>query len=320
MCYSAMVKQRYSEYVRYCGPEVVLDIDEFARLYIFRSQGGAVKLPKDMDANFREPRNEVEQQIKLLIDAQQKTNLEAWEQDLFKQRRRLVTAERTLQTKTTKKAQNDQRIATNKIELLLGWMGDANRIEAKPRDSRIFPMVYCPVLVVENGRKVLKPMRYQCRPAGKPAFYDEKYPGTYNARRDNLERFWKGQFGSTHGVVLATSFFENVPRHRLEGRELGTDEKEETVRIEFKPQTDELMYAACLWSRWIGPDGEELLSFAAITDEPPDEVAAAGHDRCIIPINPDNLDAWLTPAGDHTKSYAILDDRHRPFYEHRMAA
>ena len=32
-------------------------------------------------------------------------------------------------------------------------------------------------------------MRYQCRLAGKPAFYDVKFPGTYNARRDNLEGF-----------------------------------------------------------------------------------------------------------------------------------
>jgi hypothetical protein len=44
----------------------------------------------------------------------------------------------------------------------------------------------CPVVVMEDGRRVIKPMRYQCRPAGKPAIHDAKYPGTYNARRDNL--------------------------------------------------------------------------------------------------------------------------------------
>ncbi|MBC7938648.1 MAG: hypothetical protein H7Z19_02605 [Chitinophagaceae bacterium] len=36
-------------------------------------------------------------------------------------------------------------------------------------------------LVWEDGKRVIKPMRYECRPAGKPAFYDVKYPGTYNA-------------------------------------------------------------------------------------------------------------------------------------------
>jgi len=54
--------------------------------------------------------------------------------------------------------------------------------------------MYAPVMVVQEGKRVVLPMRYQCRPAGRLASYDREYPGTYNARRDNLERFWKGQF------------------------------------------------------------------------------------------------------------------------------
>jgi putative SOS response-associated peptidase YedK len=64
-----------------------------------------------------------------------------------------------------------------------------------------------------------------------------------------------------------------------------------------------------------------LLSFAAITDEPPAEIAAAGHDRYIIPIKRENVAAWLNPnAADLRAQYAILDDRERPVYEHRLAA
>ena len=78
--------------------------------------------------------------------------------------------------------------------------------------------------------------------------------------------------------------------------------------------------SACVWSKW-GGDGETLLSFAAITDEPPPEVAAAGHDRCVIPIKPENVDAWLQAGPqDLAAMYAILDDRERPYYEHRLAA
>ena len=65
----------------------------------------------------------------------------------------------------------------------------------------------------------------------------------------------------------------------------------------------------------------DLMSFAAITDEPPAEVAAAGHDRCIIPIRPEHVDAWLNPDPVNLAAqHAILDDRARPFYEHRIAA
>jgi putative SOS response-associated peptidase YedK len=162
-------------------------------------------------------------------------------------------------------------------------------------------------------------MRYQCRPAGKPAFYDTKYPGTYNARRDSLEGFWKDQFGSHHAIMVANAFFENVSKHRTEGRELREGEKEENVVLEFRPKPTQDMLLACLWSHWT--EGEEsLLSFAAITDEPPAEVAAAGHDRCVIPIKAENLDAWLDPKGDLQVAYRILDDRWRPYYEHRLAA
>ena len=165
-------------------------------------------------------------------------------------------------------------------------------------------------------------MRYQCRLAGKPVDYDYKFPGTYNARRDNLEGFWRAQFGHTHGLVVMDAFFENVNKHRAEGRALDPGEVVENLILEFRPQSSQPMLAACLWSRWSAPGEPDLLSFAAITDDPPSEIAAAGHDRCVIPIRREHMDAWLDPATskDLKRMYAILDDRERPYYEHRLAA
>ena len=76
------------------------------------------------------------------------------------------------------------------------------------------------------------------------------------------------------------------------------------------------------WPAWVALAARKaLLSFAAITDEPPPEVAATGHDRCVVPIKPENADAWLFPdPKDLAASYAVLDDRQRPYYEHRLAA
>jgi len=105
---------------------------------------------------------------------------------LFKQRARFADAERTLQGKTTKAASESKRIATSKIESALRGLDDLRRTGLKDRDSRIFPGNYAPVMVMEDGKRVIKPMRYHCRPAGKPAFYDKKYPGTYNALRTLL--------------------------------------------------------------------------------------------------------------------------------------
>lgn len=217
----------------------------------------------------------------------------------------------------TPAATESKRIATDKVAWCLTKLSDLRRTELVDEDSRIFPGWYAPVMISENGRRTVKPMRYQCRPADKPAFYDAKFPGTYNARKDNLEGFWREQFGTSHAVMVVHAFFENVSKHKLEGRELAPGEKEQNVVLVFRLTPTQDMLVACLWSRWQAPGESELLSFAAVTDEPPTEIAAAGHDRCIIPIQEGNLDAWLNPdRNDLRAQYAILDDRARPYYEH----
>jgi putative SOS response-associated peptidase YedK len=164
-------------------------------------------------------------------------------------------------------------------------------------------------------------MRYHCRPAGIPASIDRKFPGLYNARRDNLKKFWKNQYGKQHGILVVTSFFENVNLHAAEHRELRPGEEPKNLILQFQPQPARDMYLACVWDRWTAEGEPELLSFAAITDEPPPEVAEAGHDRCVIPIAEKNIDAWLTPEGRSDEELqGILDERERPYYEHKLAA
>ncbi len=323
MCYSAQVYANWKKFVRMFGATVSLE--EFHETFYRRIQEpeAKIKVPKAMELAFAQPEAEGEQRIKELIDKHTAREAARIEQELFKQRTRLVAAERTLASpKPTKKAVDDQRIATNKIGQAQRALADLRRTNLEPRDERIFPGVYCPVMVVENGELVVMPMRYQCRPEGHPAFYDVKFPGTYNARRDNLEgHMWGKVFGYCHGVILASAFFEHVPRHKAEGRTLAPGEVEEDMILEFRPNGLEEMLVACIWSRWQAPGQPDLLSFAAVTDEPPPEVAAAGHDRCIIPIKPENVDAWLRPdRANLAAQYAILDDRERPYYEHRLAA
>ena len=179
MCYSAMVTQKYRDFIRQFNADI--GIDEFIALYVERARNPSVKIPRAMDANFADPQTEPERRIRELITAHDRGLTEKWQRDLFKQRTRLADAERSLQVKVTKKAESDRRIATEKVNWLLGKLADLNRVEPKAIDSRIFPMHYALVMVWENGRRVVKPMRYHCRPAGKPAFYDSKYPGCYNA-------------------------------------------------------------------------------------------------------------------------------------------
>jgi putative SOS response-associated peptidase YedK len=321
MCYSAQVRANYRDYVRLFGARI--SIREFVDLF-FNRQAAKLKVPKAVEAAFEgDAGTPEEQEIKRLIEAFKADRAMVLEKELFTQRKRLADAERIAQTnaKPAKTVLDSLRIAPSKISKARLDLEDLRRTDLLDRDSRIFPGVYAPVMVVRDGQRVVLPMRYQCRPAGRPAAYDIEYPGTYNARRDNLERFWKGQFGYTHGILLVDTFYENVKRHDMEHRPLGLDEKPENVILQFQPNPPELMYIACLWSHWTKEGEPDLLSFAAITDEPPPEVRDAGHDRMIIRIKPEHVDAWLNPEPKNLQAlYDIFDDRAPAYYEHRLAA
>lgn len=321
MCYSAQIERDYGRYLRVVGPQNALNKEDFVRKYWERQNDfPSMKIPKFVDAWFKHPQTDQEAKVAEAISLYNANRISTIEQELFKQKKRLADAERKLQTKTTKAALKDQEIAPKKIAQCLGWLEDIKRTEFKTRDSYIFPDYYAPVIVMEEGKKTIKLMRYQCRPAGTPKFLDKDLT-TFNARRDNLSgKFWKPLFGYSHGILIINSFFEKVSKAKLEGRELKPGEEDPSVTLQFYPQPQQVMYIACLWSHWKEGD-EELDSFAAITDDPPPEVLAAGHDRVIIPIKEENIDAWLNPDPKNLDAMqAILEDRARPYYEHRMAA
>src|SRR5688572_14243840 len=113
MCYSAQIEAEYRKYLRTFGADI--DIREFVRLYWNRGQGAKVKVPKAMDAGFASPENDDEREILAMIQAYNAEQAGKLEQELFKQKKRLADAERTLLSKTTKAATESKRIATDKI-------------------------------------------------------------------------------------------------------------------------------------------------------------------------------------------------------------
>ena len=124
-------------------------------------------------------------------------------------------------------------------------------------------------------------------------------------REKRIEKLVKQHQGHTHGAVVARAFFDNIPRHMAEGRALRQGETQKSAVVAFRANPPEDLLLACLWSRWSAPGEPDLLSFALITDEPPSEVLAAGHDRCVIPLKAENLDAWLNP---NPKIFSVHSD------------
>ena len=61
-----------------------------------------------------------------------------------------------------------------------------------------------------EGNPVIRLARYHCRQNGMPPSIDKEKDGLYNARRDNITRWWRNEFGHTHALMLVRSFYENV--------------------------------------------------------------------------------------------------------------
>lgn len=194
------------------------------------------------------------------------------------------------------------------------WIKKALNLARKPStnifklpdaDGRIFPNSFTHVMMLENGKRVLRPMRYRLRPKNSDSEIPTKF-NVFNARLDSLEnrQTWKPLFMRNHGLLPFVRFFEWVE-----------DEGKKRL-ISFRPDRHEVMWAPCLWDYWENEkEGVGFYSFAIITDDPPKEVSAMGHDRCPIFLREDLINEWLSPEGK-TKSeiYRLLKNKQDVYY------
>jgi putative SOS response-associated peptidase YedK len=310
MCYSAQIESKWMRYAR--EMEARLDLRAFRDLAELRlAEPSLYRLPRGFDLEFAGAQTADEQAIKALVDQYRQAHVTKLETEIFTQRRRQADAERKLAVKQTKAAAESMRIATSKVQQALGKLSRLTDDKPHSNDYRIFPRNYAPIIIDRGGDRVMLPARYLLRQPGKPAFMDDKLSGNYNARRDNLTKFWRQEFGATHAVMAVTSFYENVD---------GPDGQNQVLH--FNPREPGVMLIACLYADWSDPKtGERLLSFAAVTDDPPQEVAAAGHDRMIVRLTRENVEKWLRPQGRSDEELqAILSERQPAYYEHRVAA
>jgi putative SOS response-associated peptidase YedK len=294
----------------------------FEDLFKGRLEGSGAKIPRAMETAFLEsPQSAAEKRIERYITEFAAQELQKIEKDLFAQSKRLADAERTLLAKVTKKAQNDQRIATDKISKLKFKIERLKSEKTSESDSRIYPGQYAPLIIQIDGERVVAPFRYHLRPMGQSPDFDRKYDGCYNARRDSLSKFvWKPVFGRNHGFMEIKSFWENVKLHDFEKRKLAANEEETNLVLRFDPQGLNKMLVPCLFD--YNTEGDfPLQSFALITDEPNPEVAAAGHNRTPIIMKDSYIDRWLSTQDAQVKDFEIVfNDKQPTYFEHRVAA
>ncbi|MBS1961574.1 MAG: SOS response-associated peptidase family protein [Bdellovibrionales bacterium] len=311
MCYSAMVNMHVKELGLTYKARVQIDMFEDLFRERLAASASAVNNPRPLEAAFLEkPKSAPEMRIAKSIREFQARERKALAAEIKAQSKRLAAAEKALAGKVTKKAQNDQRIATSKIEKAEFRLGLLESGKISESDSRIWPGSYAPLIVETEGERSVRPFRYLLRPFGQSAAFDRKFEGSYNARRDRLEEvfWWKSVYGKRHGILPIHAFFEHV---KVKGK---------NVVLRFEPKAFTEMAVPCIWDRNEAEDFT-LHSFALITDDPNPEVAAAGHDRTPVVMRPKYIDLWLGAAAKDLAEYAVVfDDKQPTYFEHEVAA
>mgnify|MGYP002265940559 CR=1 FL=1 len=188
----------------------------------------------------------------------------------------------------------------------------SKKIKLPAVDGIVYPNYFAPVIVSQEKKRFIRPMRYRVRPLGSDKEIPSKY-NVFNARVDSLEKreTWSKIFMRQHGIVAFNHFYEWVENE---------DGKKQLIY--FKPQDKEQMWAPCLWDYWKSHDQKiQYFSFAIITTDPPQEVLEAGHDRCPIFLKENQIDIWLNPEGLSKKEiYESLDIQEDVIYKNEKVS
>lgn len=219
-----------------------------------------------------------------------------------------LVADEKLKAKATKTNQKAFETKQRKLEKARAALDNASK---PPADTyRIYPYYFAPIIIDDSGKRLIVPARFRILP--RTGIEVPNNYNVFNSRRDSLQsaRTWKPLFGKQHALFPFLNFYEWVER---DGR---------SVEIKFNPDGHaDGMHAASLYEIYQHPELGNIRSFSMVTDEPPPEVAAAGHDRCPVFLAHNKIDQWLNPVGQTLEQLdELLDHKVRPYYSHSLAA
>jgi putative SOS response-associated peptidase YedK len=300
VCYSSLLEKSYDEYVKMFGAPY--DMGAFYTLYRQRQLDLLLKIPAEWD------------DVLIAIDPINagaiRESVRTWRANCEAELVRLDTEIAELEAALPKKAPaemkkplTDARNRRKRINTVL------NAKASDEKTYRIYPKYFAPVIFEESGVRKTVPMRFRVLPRNGVEMPDDY--NVFNAMRSNLtvRKTWKPLFGKNHALFPFLQFYEWVKP------------KGKSVEVSFRPDGYDRMWSASIYEEYQSPEVGLIRSFAMVTDDPPPEVAAAGHDRCPVFIAQGAVDAWLRPQGKSLEELdALLGEKQPTYFSNSLAA
>ena len=302
MCYSSLVERELRKAEKEYA--ATINYESFRDLYRMYEIDMSIKIPDGMERSLIEHGGSTGKLIKQSVDRHRSAEQISLKSEAQAIKQQIEELKSVIALKPTKTAQNKLGVLTRKLDKVNTKINSPHATG----DYRIYPYYFAPVIIQNGGHREIVPMRYRILPrtgVEVPSQYN-----VFNARRDSLTtaRNWKPLFGKKHAIFPFIRFFEWVER---DGKK---------VELSFSPDY-ESMWAACLYEEYQHPVLGLIRSFAMVTDEPPPEIAQAGHDRCPVFLREDLIGDWLNPEGKTLEELdALLGEKQPAYYSHAMAA
>ncbi len=159
------------------------------------------------------------------------------------------------------------------------------------------PTQTAPIVIMENGKKVLKLMRWGLVPFWAKSVKDADKYSMINAKSEEIEekRSFKNAFLKRRCIVPVSGFFEWK-------RQTKSSKIPHVIRLKKDP----IMSLAGIWEYWESKeDGEVVESFALITTAA-NKFMSKIHDRMPVILDKKDEDAWLDPENIDPKNLKKL--------------
>jgi putative SOS response-associated peptidase YedK len=307
MCYSALIEADLRKLERQFGVKV--DWTSFEEAFNIRAKYDQAMIPSGLDSYIiQNAETPLQKRLAKMAKTHYEDEIKKFSAKLKKYEQDVKDFEAKI--KGGSKAKDlEEKLA--KRQATVQWHKEKIEYYQKIEESgapRVFPNFYAPVIIKEDKDSWIRLMRYHLCPKNGKEMNPFKY-NLFNARRDRLldSRTWKPVFGKQHGIFPFHRFYESV-----------ADKDDKSKIIYFQPKDQEIMWSAAIFEESKIPFGN-LRSFAAITDEPPPEVAAAGHDRCPVFLAKENFEEWLTPKASPQELVKLLGGVVPTYFEHKAA-
>jgi putative SOS response-associated peptidase YedK len=143
------------------------------------------------------------------------------------------------------------------------------------------------VVIVENGKRALAPVRWGLVPAWWKKSLKE-LPATFNARAESIatKPMFKEAYAKRRCIVPASGFYE------------WTGDKKNRQPHYITPRDEPVFSFAGLWEEWVDPASGEVLRSATIIVTDAQEPIRALHDRMPVMLAPEDHDGWLNGTAD----------------------